>query len=118
MTEFTQSLGRLVLELCPAGQRELLRQNLANLGKVSLAAAQTQAVGHREIGRDQGGVSQEEARRHRRFSLLVDRLKRNSGAAIPTQEDVADAGASLREKVIAASAVSARSENEFQKYRH
>ena len=50
--------------------------------------------------------------------MLVDRLKRDSGAAIPTQEDVADAGASLREKVIAASAVSARSENEFQKYRH
>ena len=117
MTTFTEALGSLVLDLCPPDQRDLLRKNLATLGKLPMVSTQTQARVHRNRDQKTGDVTQNENRRQRRFSLLVDRLEQDSGSALLAQEE-GGTGVSLREQVVAASAMSARSEDEFQRFRH
>lgn len=118
VTEYTGGLGRLVLDLCPEDQRAQLRHTLASLGKQPQSLSRAPARVRRDVGHAREPASDDRARRQRRFSLLVDRLQQDSGAAIRTQEERSSAMASLRDQVVAASAMGARSEEEFQSYRH
>jgi hypothetical protein len=117
MSRYALGLGRLALDLCPEEQRELLRQNLANLGKQPLMSMDISTRPQRRNAACVEGASADEIQRQRRFSLLIDRLQRQSGTQIQTQEHLPDAGPSLRERVVAASAVGSNSEAEFSRYR-
>jgi len=97
VTEYTGGLGRLVLDLCPEDQRAQLRDNLANLGKQPQSLSRAPARVRRDVGHAREPASDDRARRQRRFSLLVDRLQQDSGAAIRTQEERSSAMASLRD---------------------
>ncbi len=113
------ALKGLVLEFCPAAERETLRKNLTRLsesdgtltGSVDALIRQKSGVGDAPMAAAVSGppLSPEELRGLRRFSLLLSRI----GSQIPGGEVAGPGAPSALAQALAAAARSSRTAEEF-----
>jgi hypothetical protein len=111
----------LAMDVCPAGERDLLRGNLAAMRQsMVLGGAAPTAV---QISRDKtkssspaGLVSDVVTRTARRLSMVVDRLSRRVPAAAPAEPGQAAPEPSPAGQLVSMAAASAASEEELAAY--
>jgi hypothetical protein len=125
---YLESLKTSVLDCCPAEQRDSLAQSLRDLDQAETLLAPAISYVHRRVdaGDSQhaaagtGGPETAEGqdagtpRGSRRFSLLLERLQRESPAAVGGSAEMPDAGDEQVSRILAAAASDARTEAEFR----
>jgi hypothetical protein len=129
LSSYLEVLKVLVLDFCPAEERASIRQSLDNFEqtetvlspaigflhrRVDAVESQTDGAGAESESMPAALQDVESLRRGRRFSLLLERLQRESPAVRGRRAQPLEAGEEQFLRTLAAATSNARTESEFQ----